>query len=96
LRKKIKKLINSLNILKIHGSATNFDKSLWNIFDQYSSRTNNVKFKSLKKYRIQETLSQQGWKSKLKEGKEKKHEHGIIDVMDYLIKLSEFIIHYDD
>ena len=26
----------------------------------------------------------------------KDHEHDTIDVMDYLIKLSEFIIHFDD
>jgi hypothetical protein len=26
----------------------------------------------------------------------KDYEHGTIDVMDYLIKLSEFIIYYDD
>jgi len=26
----------------------------------------------------------------------KDYEHGTIDVMDYLVKLSEFIIHYDD
>jgi len=33
-----KKLINSLNILKIR----HFDRSLWNIFNQYLSRTNNI------------------------------------------------------
>ena len=38
--KKIEKLINSLNILKIH--RCHFDRSLWNIFEQYSSRIDNI------------------------------------------------------
>ena len=39
-------------------------------------------------------------KQQLKDAKiallKKDYEHGTIDVMDYLIKLSEFIKHYDD
>ena len=39
-------------------------------------------------------------KQQLKDAKiallKKDYEHGTIDVMDYLVKLSEFIIHYDD
>jgi hypothetical protein len=46
LRKKIKidKKIDQLNILKIHRSAIDchFDRFLWNIFDQYLSRTNKI------------------------------------------------------
>jgi hypothetical protein len=122
-----KKLINSLNILKIR----HFDRSLWNIFDQYLSRTNNISetynhqingqviapnsnvYKILDVLRKQETLTgnkfervnqgkekKQTTKQQLKDAKiallKKDYEHGTIDVMDYLIKLSEFIKHYDD
>ncbi len=104
-----------------------FDRSLWNIFDQYSSRANNISetynhqingqviapnsnvYKILDVLRKQETLTGNKFE-RVNQGKEKNkqlkdakiallkkdHEHDTIDVMDYLIKLSEFIIHFDD
>ena len=107
-----------------------FDRSLWNIYDQYSSRTNNISetynhqingqviapnsnvYKILDVLRKQETLTankfervnlgkekKQTTKQQLKDAKiallKKYYEHGDIDVMDYLMKLNEFIIKYD-
>ena len=48
----------------------------------------------------EEETKKQKTKQQLKVAKiallKKDYEHGTIDVMDYLIKLSEFIKHYDD
>ena len=103
---------------------------MWNIYDQYSSRTNNISetynnqingqviapnsnvYKILDVLRKQETLTankfervnlgkekKQTTKQQLKDAKiallKKDYDHGDIDVMDYLMKLNEFIIKYD-
>jgi len=103
---------------------------LWNIYDQYSSRTNNFSetynhqingqviapnssfYKILDVLRKQETLTankfervnlgkekKQTTKQQLKDAKKallkKDYDHGDIDVLDYLMKLNEFIIEYD-
>ena len=103
---------------------------MWNIYDQYPSRSNNISetynhqingqvfvpnstvYKILDVLRKQETLiankfervnlgkeKKQTTKQQLKDAKialiKKDYDHGDIDVMDYLMKLNEFIIKYD-
>jgi hypothetical protein len=107
-----------------------FDRSIWNLYDQYSSRTNNISetynhkvngqvmsansniYKIIDLLRKQEALTATQYEranlgkekkiatqQKLKDAQihilKKEYEHGEIDVMDYLIKISEFIADYD-
>lgn len=107
-----------------------FGRELWNIFDQYSSRTNNISetynhkinsqlltansniYKVLDLVKKEETLTSTKYE-RVNLGKEKKptntqqvkdakiallksqYKHGEVEVMDYLIKISEFCKSYD-
>jgi len=107
-----------------------FDRSIWNLFDQYSSRTNNIcetfnhkingqimsansnVYKILDLLKKQETLTANNYeranlgkekkiatKQQLKDAQihilKKEYEHGEIDVMDYLMRITEYVAEYD-